>query len=348
MTGITSKKYKLSILKILTVLTLLCLSGCSKVTVSVPGSKAYFTYFDTVSNVYSYNGDSEEVFEENCRQVSDILEKYNTLFDIYHEYSGVNNLCTVNKNAGGEPVKVDREIIEFLKYAREMCNLTDGCMDITLGSVLSLWHDARTADVHYVPSSEELKEAAKHTGFDKLEIDDENLTVRLNDKRSSLDVGALGKGYATEKAAEYLQGKGLKTYALNIGGNLRVLGTKPDGSYWITGIKNPSDPDGSFAAKIKIADTSCVTSGSYERFFTVDGKKYSHIIDPATLYPAEYYDSVSVITENSAFADALSTALFCMPYEKSKALADSLDGVECIWIFKDGTVKSTDKVRYEN
>lgn len=306
-----------------------------------PKGKAYFSFFDTVSYVYSYAGDSNERFDELTSGVSDILDKYHKLFDIYYEYSGINNLCTVNKMAGGEPVKVDKELIEFLLYCKEVCDLTAGMVDVMMGSVLSIWHDARTSEEKYLPEQSVLDEASQHMGFDFLEIDEENCTVRITDSKASLDVGAIGKGYATEKAAQWLEEQSATSYVLNIGGNVRIVGSKPSGEGWVTGIRDPKDPDSNFAIKLMLSDTSCVTSGEYERFFTVNGKKYSHIIDPNTLWPAQYFASLSVITKDSGYADSLSTALYCMDYEKGLELVSSLDGVECVWIFHDGEVKYT-------
>ena len=170
---------------------------------------------------------------------------------------------------------------------------------------------------------------------------DEKNTVRRTDPRALIDVGAIGKGYATEKAAQYLESKGCTSYVLNIGGNIRIVGTKVNGDGWVTGIKNPLDPE-IYAYYTKIADTSCVTSGDYERYFMVDNVKYHHIIDEETLMPAEYFSSVTIITKDSGLADTLSTALFCMSYEEGLELVESLDGVEVLWIFKDGEQKTTD------
>lgn len=330
------------------ILTVLLLCGCGKAdTVSEsnadsgPKGKSYFTYFDTVSYVYSYANDSAEQFDERSADVSSVLSDYNILMDIYKEYSGVNNLCTLNKNAGGDYIELDEKLIDFLIYSKELYYTTNGKMNVMLGSVLHLWHNCREAASEdpknaTIPNDEELFEASKHTGIELLEIDKENNRARITDKDASIDVGALGKGYATEMAARMLEEKGVSSYALNIGGNIRIIGTKPDGSSWKTGIKNPSDPDGEFALVISIADTACVTSGVYERYFTVDGVRYHHIIDEETLYPANYFSSITVITKNSALADALSTALFCMPYEEGLEMINSIGNVEALWIDKNG------------
>ena len=307
-----------------------------------------FSYFDTVSYIYSYSGDEQAKFTENANKAFEVLGEYHRLFDIYYEYSGVTNLCTINKNAGGDPLVVDQKLIDFLLYAKEIYTLTNGETNVMLGSVLKLWHDARTTASNkpaekYVPEVTVLQDAAKYTSIDLLEIDDENNTVRISNPNARIDVGALGKGYATEKVAQLLESMGCYSYVLNFGGNIRIIGTKQDGTGWNTGVKHPLGTP-TYALYLNISNTSCVTSGDYERYFIHEGKKYHHIIDKDTLMPAEYFSSITILVKDSGLADALSTALFSMPYEEGRALVDSLEGVEAIWITKDGTIVYTDGV----
>ncbi len=346
-------------MKILRSITCLCLiwgllvflTGCPQTadTTGVRGMP-YFTYFDTVSYIYTYAGDSDEVFGENCETAAKILEKYHKLFDIYHAYSGVTGLYEINKNAGGEPMQADAELIDFLLYAKELYELTGGEMNIMMGAVLRPWHDCRTAAKTdpanaAIPTKEVLAEAALHTSIDLLEIDKENSTVRITDPAASIDVGALGKGYATEMAAQALEEKGVTSYVLNIGGNIRIIGSKPDGSGWKTGIKDPADSDSRYALYLTLQNTSCVTSGVYERYFTVGNERYHHIIDKDTLMPSAHFASVSVITRDSGLADCLSTALFCMSLEEGQALVSGLDQVHVLWITADGEQHMSDGLK---
>ena len=325
----------------------LSLTGCSAgKTETENRGKSYFTYFDTVSFVYSYAGDSAEQFDRRSAGASGILGEYHRLFDIYHEYSGENNLCTLNRNAGGESIEVDRKLIDFLVYAKELYETTDGKMNVMMGSVLSIWHDLRTAAGDdpasaRIPTDEELQTAGEHTDISALEIDEENCTVRISDPDASIDVGALGKGYATEMAAQKAETLGCESYVLNVGGNIRIIGTRPDGTGWKTGVRDPKNPDSNYCAKLLLADTSCVTSGIYERYFTVDGVRYHHIIDKDTLYPSTLFTSVTVVTKNSGLADALSTALFCMPLADGEALCEKLGDVEALWVLPDGELHMT-------
>lgn len=333
-----------TICMILSVLATLC--GCGTEKSEDPKGKSYFSCFDTVSYIYSYAGDSAERFDELSAEAFTILEEYHRYFDIYHEYAGENNLCTLNKNAGGDAITVDEKLIDFLLYTKELYTLTDGEINVMLGAVLKPWHECReaaTADPAsaHIPDEAELIEASKHTDISLLEIDENNCTVRISDPDASIDVGAVGKGYATEMAARRLEELKVNSYVLNVGGNIRIIGTRPDGTGWDTGIKDPQAPDERFAVKLNISDISCVTSGVYERYFTVDGVRYHHIIDKDTLYPAEYFTSLTVLTKDSGLADALTTALFCMPIEEGRKMVESLDGVDAIWIFPDGNIEFT-------
>ncbi len=301
-----------------------------------------FDYFDTVSYIYSYSYDSEKEFNQNCKIVFSILEEYHKLFDIYHEYEGINNLCTVNKNAGKDFIIVDKLLIDFFKYAKDIYVITKGETNIMLGAILKEWRKCK--EKNKLPDTNKLKELEIYTNIDFLEMDEENLMVRISNENASIDVGSIGKGYATEKAAKILEDNNCNSYVLNIGGNVRIIGEKEDGGSWITGIKNPFDIS-DIIVKIEIKDTSCVTSGDYERYFEIDNNRYHHIIDKDTLYPSNYFSSVTVITKNSGLADALSTALFCMSYEEGKKMIDNIGDVDVIWIDKKRNIMYTNGVK---
>ena len=165
-------------------------------------------------------------------------------------------------------------------------------------------------------------------------IDEANNTVTLTDPQMKLDVGAIAKGYATERVAKYFEEKGITGYVLNVGGNIRTIGSKADGTEWTVGIENPNSDD--YLAYLKLNGQSVVTSGSYQRFYYVDGKPYHHIIHPDTLLPATGYLSVSVICYDSGLGDALSTALFCLSQSEGLDLIESLDRVEAMWVDENG------------
>lgn len=305
--------------------------------------------FNTTTTVYGYATSGEEFMKVVNDAWAQIYE-YHQLFDIYYEYEGINNLCTINKlNENGEHdvVKVDRKIIDMLLYAKRMYTVTNGKMNIAMGSVLSIWHDYRSdaIDNHFgfgeLPPMDMLQEAAKHTDINDLIIDEENSTVYLADPKMKLDVGAIAKGYAVEMVARNLESKGITNYVLDVGRNLRTLGTKASGEKWMAGVINPNYEEANepyYLAYVGFADQSLVSSGDYERFYMVGSKRYHHIIDPDTLMPSEGIRAVSIVCDHSGDGDGLSTAIFCMTVEEGLALIESLDGVEAMWLLSDGTI----------
>ena len=188
-----------------------------------------------------------------------------------------------------------------------------------------------------------LQEANEHTNIDDLVIDAAASTVYIRDPLMRIDVGAIAKGYATEQVAQYFEKQGVTNLLFSVGGNVRALGGKfDDGSDlvvpWKVGVKNP-DLDSSETELLTVAaeDCSVVSSGIYERYYTVDGAQYHHIIDPKTLMPAAYYAQVTIVCKDSGLADALSTAAFVLQHEEALAYINAMDGVEACWVLKDGS-----------
>lgn len=316
----------------------LLLTGCAAAGKS-PAQKQYqasfLTLFDTVTYI-SGLADSEEAFQAQAQEIHDRLLVYHQLFDIYHDYEGLNNLKTVNDQAGIAPVKVDGEIIRLLKDCRTYYDLTDHAVNVAMGSVLALWHDARTDGMDdpvnaALPDENALKEAALHTSWDNVVIDEENATVYLSDPKLRLDVGAVAKGWSVQRVAETAP-SGL---LLSVGGNVCATGPKDaDGTPWIVGI---TDPDGGdpYLHTLYVTNQAVVTSGDYQRYYVVDGKVYHHIIDPGTLYPAARWRSVTIVCRDSGLADILSTALFVLSREEGQALLDKTKA-EAMWMDGQG------------
>jgi len=327
--------------KILLILTMaLLLSGTAG---SAPGraehrkrfQASYLELFDTVTSILGYE-ETEEEFARQAQRIHDEMETYDHLYDIYEEYPDLVNLCTVNRHPG-ETLTVDPKIMDLLLFAREADEFTGHRVDAAFGAVLKIWHEARENGINnpeeaYLPERTALEDAAKHTGFGYLELDPEKCTVRLTDAEASLDVGALAKGYATQRVSEGLP----EGYLLSVGGNVTASGPKPDGSSWTIGVQDPNAPEGeSYVQKLSITGGSVVTSGDYQRYYTVEGKRYAHIIDPETLFPADRWRAVTVIAADSGIADALSTALFLMSREEGQELLERF-GAEAMWTGPDG------------
>ena len=328
---------------LITVLCLLMLviptSGCKSTEPSLY-TVTFYDVFDTVTVLRGYASDRSE-FDQVAGRIHTLLLEYHSLYDIYHDPEKGNNLKTVNDNAGSEPVSVDSRIIDLLLFCKKTDTFTGHKVNAMLGPVLSIWHDARTLALEepsqaYLPSFDVLSDAAKHVDFSLLEIDESALTVRIINSDASLDVGAIAKGFTVQRALEYLP----DGYLLSLGGNIAVKGNKPDGSVWNVGIQDPFDPS-SISLVVTVSNVSVVTSGDYQRTFSFNGKEYHHIIDPVTLYPSEYWKSVTVICSDSAVGDALSTALFLMDQEEGIRLLEQFDA-DAMWVSFDGTRYYTD------
>lgn len=308
----------------------------------------FLMLFDTVTRIVGYS-ESKEEFKEYSQIIHDDLKEYHQLYDIYNDYEGINNIKTINDNAGIKPVKTDERIIELLKFSKELYEKTNGKTNIAFGAVLKIWHKYRTEGIEdpenaSLPTDEELKIANEHTNIEDMIIDEENSTVFLKDPLMSLDVGAIAKGYATEQASKMARDSGMHSGLLSVGGNVRAINNNATTNEpWNVGIQNPDrEAEKSVIEVVKLDNSSLVTSGDYERYYTVDGEKYNHIIDPDTMYPSKYFTAVSIISKNSGVSDALSTAIFCMPFEEGLEFINSMPETEAMWIFSDKTIKYSD------
>ena len=315
-------------------------------------SAVYLDTFDTVIQFIAYAED-EATFNQWSENVHEAYLYMHKLFDTYHTYDqeGIVSVCALNQRAAQEPVAVDPILFSLLTFCKSQYALCQEQVNVAMGSVLSIWHDYRESGLAdpenaAVPPMEALEAASAHASIDDLVLDAENMTVYFADPALRLDVGAVAKGYATEIVAQMLLAGDMPSFIISAGGNVRVGEPPLDGrKAWGVGIQ---DPDGSVLGTGDIVETlflsgmSVVTSGDYQRYYIVDGETYHHLIDPDTLTPPKFYRSVSIITEDSGFADMLSTAAFLMPYEQSRAFIESLDGVEAIWLFADGSKEMTD------
>lgn len=297
----------------------------------------YFDLFDTVITFTAY-APSQADFQAQSERVYALLKDYHQLCDIYHTYPGLNNLKTIHDQAGQAPVKVDERLIAVLQKAQELYALTDGKMNPAMGRVLEQWHSCREDGLAHperaaLPDPERLAQAAEHMDMAQVRIDPEASTVFLADPEVRLDLGAVAKGYAAEQAGALLEAEGWSGL-LNLGGNVRAVGRRPDGP-WTVGIQDPFQPD-ALAGTLPLEDAALVTSGVYQRYYEVDGVRYHHLIDPDTRMPGEKYASVTVLCRDSGTGDGLSTGLFFMSLEDGRKLVESLPDTEALWILPDG------------
>ncbi len=322
----------LSFITIFATALLICAlcSGCSLT--RKQASKSGF-YFDTIITITLYDTDDEDLIE-GC---FDIAEKYENLFSSTVEDSDVSRINA----AGGEFVTVDVETIALIELGIYYGELSDGKFDITIGILSDLWNlselaessdgDDNQADASVLPSDEEIEEALSHVNYQNVEIDGNQ--VRLTDAEAKLDLGGIAKGYIADRMKEYLVENGVSSAIINLGGNVLTIGDKINGTSFRIGIQKPFDTEGELITTLEITDQSVVTSGIYERYITVDGQIYHHILDTDTGYP---YDnglySVTIISDSSAEGDALSTTCLALGLEDGMELVESLNGVEAVFV----------------
>ena len=328
------------LISLLLLVAILC--GCSQsATEQKQYNATFLTLFDTVTTIVG-RAESPDAFREKAQAVHDKLLEYHQLFDIYNEYEGLNNLKTVNDAAGDHPVQVDGKIIDLLLDCKDYFELTGGKVNVAMGSVLSLWHEARSGSLDdpenaWLPDSEALQEASAHMDLSCVVIDEENSTVFITDPDTRLDVGAVAKGWAVQRVAEETS----DALLISVGGNVCATAPKDEsGTAWTVGIQNPDGGD-EYLHTLYLTQGSVVTSGDYQRYYVVNGETYHHIIDPETLQPSQYWRSVSIVCEDSGLADALSTALFLLPLEDGKAILTQC-GAEALWVDKDGNLYYSD------
>lgn len=321
----------------------LLLAGCAASPTQQPSqgdqqyTVTYLDVFDTVTTIKGYAA-SEADFAQLVQPIHEQLLTYHQLFDIYNEYDGMTNLKTVNDSAGTGPVAVDGAIIQLLLDCQDFFYATSGRVNVAMGGVLALWHEQRSAaledpDSAALPDTAALEQAAQHADISAVVLDEAAATVTITDPAVQLDVGAVAKGWAAQRAAETAP-EGL---LISVGGNICATGGKGEsGEPWAVGVQDPADAE-SLLCGIRVTKGSVVTSGDYQRTYEVDGVSYHHIIDPDTLYPGQYWRGVTVVCADSGAADALSTALFLLPQEEGQALLEQYDA-QALWVDSSGSV----------
>lgn len=340
----------------------LILGACSKKLEA--RDKIFYETFDTSIRYLSYTA-SEKEFEEEYQLVYDEFNRLNKLYDNFNTYKGLTNVKSLNENAGKGPIKVEDDLFNLIKFSIDNYEKTNGRLNIAMGSVIKLWTDARNHNMDQgldiennhneipeedkiIPSDSQLKQAGEHMDIKNIVLDETNKTVEIKDPNMLIDLGAVAKGYATELVAQKLEEKGVKHASINAGGNVRTIGSPGDGrKNWGIGIQNPDLKSQDNLEVLFIGETSVVTSGDYQRYFTKDGVKYHHIIDPDTLKPNGEFSSVTIVTRDSGLADYLSTVIFLSSKEEAEKIISNYEDVKVLWYSnKDGMSFTKDLAQF--
>ncbi|MDD3839034.1 MAG: FAD:protein FMN transferase [Clostridia bacterium] len=274
-----------------------------------------------------------EVYGVNAEKaVQKVFEKINEIDRLMGVNIQDSDVSKINKMSGISPVKVDRQTLYVMQKAVHYSQLSDGKFDVSIQPLVELWDIGHQKD-NDIPDEQKVKEILGYIGYQDIEIDEDGCVIFLKKRDMGIDLGGIAKGYAADEAAKILKDQGIKSAFISLGGNIFVIGSKSDGSPWKIGIQHPRKPRGNVAAVVEVEDKSVVTSGDYERFFKSGGKRYHHILDPDTGYPAwTGCISATVVADRSIDADALSTSIFLLGPQKGLELIENMDNTEAIII----------------
>lgn len=291
-----------------------------------------FYAMDTVMTIYAYGSKSENAVKAAQNEIN----KLDKLLSVLNENSEIFKL---NQS---KQMTVSEDTLTLITRSKEIYTLTDGAFDISCEPLIREWGFYSGLE-NNVPSQQAIENALEGVGAEHINI--ENSTVTL-DSNTSLDLGGIAKGYASQKAAEILKENGVTSALMSLGGNVRAVGSKPDGDFWSIAVTNPDDNAKSIGT-LKISDKAVVTSGGYQRYFEENGQTYHHIIDTKTGYPANSgLKSVTVVSSDDTLADALSTSLFVMGLEKSGELySENSSLFGAVFITDENAIYVTDNLK---
>ena len=327
------------ILLLIIVLVTIYLSSCSKLE-NLPymnfGTEPYENVDYAMGTVISqriYSNNAEEI----SKKVMDKIRQIEEDMTINKPGGEINRL---NDSAGRDFVKLSEDTLYVLEKAKEFSKISNGAFDVTVGPIVKEW--GVFTDNPSVPSMERLQDLLNLVNYEDIIIDKNMPGAKLQKNGQLVDLGGIAKGFAADEAIDIYKQHNVKSAFINIGGNIVLLGDKPDGSLWKVGVRNPRGPEGSYIGIISAKDKAIVSSGDYQRYFEKDGIRYHHIIDPRTGYPSDSgLIGTTIVSELSIDADALSTATFVLGLEKGMDLIEKIEGVEAIFITRDKKVYIT-------
>ena len=267
--------------------------------------------------------------------------------NLISDWIPTSQISKVNQNAGVVPVKVDKEVYDLVDRATKISKLTSGAFDISYASMDRIWKF--DGSMKEMPTPEEIRKSVEKVGYQNIILNPKDTTIFLKNKGMKLGLGGIGQGYIADKIKVLLQEKGCNSGLVNVSGDINTWGKQPNGNLWTVGIVNPMNKNKVFAT-FPLDDSAVETSGSYEKYVTFNGKRYSHIIDPRTGYPATGIISVSVFAKQTELADALATGIFVMGVEVGLDLVNQLKGIGCIIVDDKGGIhvsKNIDIKKYQ-
>lgn len=273
---------------------------------------------------------SDQEAKKAVSEVFDELKRIETLTSFHRD----SELAKINANAGKGPVKTDPELLKIIDEALRVARETHGAFDPTVGPIAKLWGFSGEQESR-LPSDSEIQERLPLVGWDKVKIDHEIGTVELPQVGMALDLGAVGKGYALNRTAELLAKAGMRSALVNIGGDILALGEKSPGKPWVVGVEDPRNSR-AIVSVVSLKDRIIITSGDYERFFEKDGKRYHHILNPRTGYPADKLRSATVVGPVGSTLQPCGTAAFVLGVDQGRKYIESLKDAYGLLIDSEG------------
>lgn len=325
--------------KIKTVIGMLILS-CTMFSGCTTQSSAYSPesfYMGTVIN--------QKIYGKNAKKAGDqVVARMKEIEASMTINTPGGEINTLNEASGVKAVSVTADVLYLLNKSKEYGGKSQGAFDITIGPLVNEW--GIFTENPKVPDKDRINELLKLVDYNKILIDERNSTAMLPQKGQMVDLGGIAKGFTGDEAIRIYKENGIKSAFINLGGNVVLLGSKPDGSPWSIGVQNPRAENGKIIGKLALKDKAIVSSGDYERYFEKDGVRYHHIIDPKTGYPSyNGLTGVTIVTDSSTDADALSTSVFVLGLEKGRKFIENLDNVEAVFITEDKKVYVTDGLK---
>lgn len=275
------------------------------------------------------------------KYINQAVAEVKRIENLISDWIPTTEISRVNQNAGMAPVKVSREVFELVERSIKISKLTNGAFDISYASMDKIWKF--DGSMKEMPTEEAIKNSVAKVGYHNILLNEKELTVFLKNKGMKLGLGGIGQGYIADQIKALLIQNGCKSGIVNVSGDIFAWGKQPDGKPWTVAIVNPMNKNKVFAT-FPLEDSAVETSGSYEKFVTFNGKRYTHIIDPRTGYPATGIVSVSVFAKTTELADALATGIFVLGVDVGLDLVNQLKGIECIIVDDRGVVHSSENI----
>ncbi len=329
------KNYRILKIMILSIGLMFILAACSNN--EKPITKEEIIFGSIPVKITIFDSRKEEALEEAFELIKAIDNQMS-------KNKETSEISAINSAAGKDYVSVSEETFKIIQKSESFYEISEGYFDITIGPLVELWDIGPTTG--HIPKESEINNILSLINYNDILFDERNYGVKLRKKGMVIDLGGIAKGYAADVVVEHFKAAGINKAIINLGGNVSVMGQKNEEALWSVGIQNPLEPTGSSLGILKASDLSVVTSGIYQRYFEESGVRYHHILDPKDGYPIRNdLQSVTIVTENSLRADALSTALFALGLEEGLALANGDQSIEAIFVTKENKIYLTEGIK---